>query len=83
MHPKKVDPKKMQKSLDRLFSIYKDISSTADEIMKNRCPYKNAKSRCTALFKCQNQKFVSSEDLPVCTGSDKLDYRSAWESSVN
>ena len=83
MHPKKNNSEKMKESLDRLFSIYKDISFNADEVMKNRCPYKNAKSRCTALFKCQNQKFVNQEDLPVCTGSDKLDYRSAWESSVN
>ena len=58
MHQKKINSEKMKESLERLFSIYKDISFNADEIMKKRCPYKNAKSRCTALFKCQNQKFV-------------------------
>ena len=34
MHPKKINSEKMKESLDRLFSIYKDISSNADEVMK-------------------------------------------------
>ena len=32
MHPKKINSEKMKESLDRLFSIYKDISFNADSI---------------------------------------------------
>jgi len=82
MHNQKVDKEKIKKSLERLYSIYSEMSYVADKVMQSRCPYKNAKSRCTALFNCRNQSIVKSGDLPVCTGSDKLDYRSAWESSA-
>ena len=51
----------------------------ADEIFKSRCPYKNAKSRCTAKFECKNQHHIKKfGENPVCTGSDLLDYRPAW-----
>lgn len=71
--------KNLEKSLTRLFDIYKDISFNADEISKYRCPYKNAKSKCTANFQCKNQYFQNDEqELAICTGSDKLDYRPAW-----
>ena len=77
---KKIDVEKAKKSLENLFSIYKEISFNADEISKKRCPYKNAQSRCTANFNCKNQHYTQKkEELPVCTGSDLLDYRSAWE----
>ena len=75
-----VDVDKARKSLENLYLLYKDMSFTADEISKKRCPYKNAQSRCTANFKCRNQYFSKNkQDLAVCTGSDLLDYRSAWE----
>tara|TARA_B110000438_G_scaffold257782_1_gene266097 strand:+ start:1598 stop:1873 length:276 start_codon:yes stop_codon:yes gene_type:complete len=71
--------KKLEKSLTRLYDIYKDISFNADEISKYRCPYKNAQSKCTANFQCRNQYFQKNDkELAICTGSDKLDYRSAW-----
>tara|TARA_B100000902_G_C27282087_1_gene902354 strand:+ start:513 stop:779 length:267 start_codon:yes stop_codon:yes gene_type:complete len=77
-----LDKDKAVKSLDKLFEIFKDISSNADEVFKNRCPYKNAKSRCTAKFECKNQHNIKKfGESPVCTGSDRLDYRPAWISN--
>ena len=74
------DVNKAKKSLDTLFGIFADISNNADELLKSRCPYKNAKSRCTAKFECKNQHYVNQFGaLTVCTGSDFLDYRSAWQ----
>lgn len=76
----KVDKEQYQKSLDTLYEIFKSISDTTTEVSQRRCPYKNARSRCTALFSCRNQLFTKApDDLPVCAGSDKLDYRGAWE----
>lgn len=75
-----VDRERLKDSLGRLFDIYRGIAETADEVTKSRCPYKDARSRCTASFGCRNQYFTKDPSaLPVCTGSDKLDYRSAWE----
>ncbi len=65
--------------MERLFAIYSDISDRADEVMKSRCPYKDARSRCTAQFECRNQFFTkNATEKPVCAGSDRIDYRSAW-----
>ena len=76
----RVDPERLKDSLNRLFEIYRGISETADEVTRSRCPYKDARSRCTANFGCRNQYFTKDPSAPpVCTGSDKLDYRSAWE----
>ena len=74
------DSARLRESMARLFDIYRDISEKADEVIAHRCPYKNAQSRCTASFGCRNQYFTKvPRDLPICTGSDKLDYRSAWD----
>ena len=74
------DKKNLQNSLDKLYEIFQDISYHADELSKHRCPYKDAMSKCTANFYCQNQKYVKKEDdAPFCAGSDKLDYRPAWK----
>ena len=64
---------KYQTSIKRLESIYKDINTTVTEVSKWRCPYKNVQDLCTANFGCRNN------DEGKCIGSDKLDYRSAWE----
>tara|TARA_B110000438_G_scaffold166991_1_gene159705 strand:+ start:5304 stop:5579 length:276 start_codon:yes stop_codon:yes gene_type:complete len=72
--------KNLENSLNRIYDIFKDISFNADEISKYRCPYKNAKNKCTANFKCRNQYFQKNKkELAICIGSDKLDYRSAWK----
>ena len=76
----RVDGEKARASLDRLYTIYRDIAATADEVMQTRCPYKNADDRCTANFGCRNQdRSVPDGELFICTGSDDLDYRGAWE----
>jgi hypothetical protein len=75
-----IDPDQAKSSLDRLFEIYKDIAATADEVMESRCPYKDAKGLCNAKFSCRNQFFPNDPtSLPVCSGSDSIDYREAWE----
>ena len=74
------DKERFQLSMARLWEIYKDIGEAANEVSTWRCPYKNAQDRCTAKFGCRNQSFTNVPDeLAVCTGSDKLDYRIAWE----
>ena len=74
-----VDPEKFRASMERLFEIYQAISSKADDVMKSRCPYKDARSRCTAAFDCRNQFFTKDPSAkPVCAGSDLIDYRPAW-----
>lgn len=76
----KVDPERFRASMERLFQIYSDISGKADEVMQSRCPYKDARSRCTAQFDCRNQFFTKNPmDKPICAGSDRIDYRSAWQ----
>ncbi len=73
------DAERYAASMDRLFSIYSEISDRADIVMESRCPYKDARSRCTARFECRNQFFTKDpSQKPVCAGSDRIDYRSAW-----
>ena len=74
------DKEGLQRSLSRLWEIYRDINETVNEVSRWRCPYKNKDDRCTARFGCRNQLYADGPDqLALCTGSDKLDYRSAWE----
>ena len=55
------------------------VETKADEVNQYRCPYKNAKNICTATFKCLNQHFIEDNaNEPICTGSEKLDYRPSW-----
>jgi hypothetical protein len=76
----RVDKEKLQQSLNRLWEIYQDINDTVNDVSLWRCPYKNKDDRCTARFGCRNQSYVDGRDqLALCTGSDKLDYRTAWE----
>jgi hypothetical protein len=78
----KIDKEKYGKSLERLNEIFKGISETVTEVSTWRCPYKNAEDRCTAQFGCRNQnRDVPAGQLYICTSSDNLDYRSAWETS--
>ena len=74
-----VDKEKLQDSLDRLFEIYREIGQVADQVSTWRCPYKDRNDRCTARFACRNQTKTAGDELPLCTGSDKLNYRDAWE----
>ncbi len=76
---KSADPDRLRASMSRLMDIYSDISETAATPGQTRCPYKDAKSRCTAKFPCRNQYFKVVGEKAICTGSDEIDYRSAWE----
>ena len=78
--PQPVDKERYRASLDRLYDIFADISDTVTQVSKTRCPYVNVETRCTANFGCRNQdRSVPAGELYVCTGSDDLDYRSAWK----
>jgi hypothetical protein len=75
-----VDRQGLKASLSRLWDIYKDMSDVASEVSTWRCPYKDRLDRCTAGFGCRNQLRTDIlGELPMCTGSDSLDYRGAWE----
>jgi uncharacterized 2Fe-2S/4Fe-4S cluster protein (DUF4445 family) len=70
-----------QKRLDRLTGIFSDIVIQADQQSLERCPYKNMRDECTAMFGCRNQRKKLSKGAKVllCVGDGKLDYRTAWE----
>ena len=75
-----VDKARHRASIAVLEDIFAGISEKATEVSQYRCPYKNAQDRCTANFGCRNQdRGVKAGEAYPCTGSDKLDYRSAWE----
>ena len=74
------DREKLKASLSRLWDIYKDMGTVANQVSTWRCPYKDRHDRCTAGFGCRNQQRTGvAGELPLCTGSDNLDYRNAWE----
>jgi hypothetical protein len=78
----RVDPERYRRSLERLTEIFRGISETVNVVSTYRCPYKNARDRCTAQFGCRNQdRSVNPGELYLCTGDDNLDYRSAWETA--
>ena len=75
-----VDIARYRASIIRLHDIFKEMSDTTPVVSTWRCPYKNVRDRCTAKFGCRNQHRTGvSGELPICTGSDNLDYRGAWE----
>lgn len=75
-----VDKGRYEASIARLEAIFQVISDTANQVSTWRCPYKNAQNRCTAGFRCRNQsKTDIQNNMSLCTGSDDLDYRAAWE----
>ena len=80
--PAPVDPAAIAASFERLSGILTDMMDTVVEASRHRCPYKNRLDRCTAQFGCRNQRRPTEPGgLKVCGGDDKLDYRSAWETS--
>ena len=73
-----VDKERVRASMARLQEILKGIGETTNQVSTWRCPYKNTQDLCTANFGCRNQSCPpNSDELPVCLGSDHLDYRSA------
>ena len=79
-HPN-LDVEAARKSMTRMANIFADIAKHAEDSSLTRCPYKDARSRCTAKFGCRNQHFTKNPlNPPICTAKDgDLDYRSAWE----
>ena len=75
-----IDIDRYRKSMARLESIFRSINDTANEVSTRRCPYANAQDRCTAGFGCRNQDRTNgTTELPLCTGTSDLNYRSAWQ----
>ena len=76
-----LDVEAARKSMARMADIFRDIAQHAEDSTLKRCPYKNAQSRCTAKFGCDNQHFTKNPyQPPACTARDgDLDYRSAWQ----
>ena len=80
--PARVDPAAVQASFDRLSSILGAMMVTVADISTRRCPYKDKTDHCTAKFGCRNQRRPNKpDDLKVCGGDDRLDYRSSWETT--
>ena len=75
----RADADRLRASMSRLMDIYAGISETAAAPGQTRCPYKDARARCTARFPCRNQFYKVVGEKAICTGSDDLDYRLAWE----
>ena len=75
-----VDRARYEASIARLHSIFEGMSQTTNEVSTWRCPYKSVENRCTAAFGCRNQDHtVPDGEAFICTGSDDLDYRLAWD----
>jgi len=77
-----VTPEAVQARFDRLTAILTEMVGTADGQARHRCPYKDRNDRCTARFGCRNQRRIPDEpEARRCAGDDRLDYRSAWETT--
>ncbi len=78
----RIDEQEYWKRLEQISDLFSRMIHHAGELSNVRCPYKNRFDECTAKFGCRNQgKPPAKGGLLVCTGDDKLDYRSAWESA--
>ena len=79
---RKIDEREYRERLEQITDLFSRMIQRAGELSTERCPYKNRLDQCTAKFGCRNQgKPPTKGGLLVCTGDDKLDYRSAWESA--
>ena len=79
---RKIDEREYRQRLEQITDLFSRMIQRAGELSTERCPYKNRLDQCTAKFGCRNQgKPPAKGGLLVCTGDDKLDYRSAWESA--
>ena len=76
----KISQEGYQQRLDRLTEIFSDIVSHADVQATQRCPYRDARDRCTAAFSCGNQIPAADKGEPATCGHDgTFDYSDAWE----
>lgn len=84
--PGPIDPAVVEASFGRLSAILGEMMLTVADLSSQRCPYRDRLDRCTAKFGCRNQRppaeaEAEADDRRMCGGDDKLDYRSAWETS--
>jgi hypothetical protein len=80
--PRAVDPERARASYERLSAIFLEMMPTVSAVTRRRCPYKDRLDRCTAQFGCRNQRRPDEPGgLRRCGGDDRLDYRSAWDTT--
>lgn len=78
----KLDPKEIQKRMDRISEMFTDMVSHAETVSQTRCPYRDRHDHCTAEFRCRNQQRPDTDEAPiVCGHNGEFDYSSAWESN--
>lgn len=77
-----IDPAAIRASYDRMLMVLVNIMATVGVVSTHRCPYRDRADRCTAQFGCRNQRPAATEGGGRdCGGDDRLDNRSAWEST--
>ena len=69
-----------EERLDRIAALFADIVVHAEASSRTRCPYRDRRDLCTALFRCRNQLSSGADGRPACGHDGTFDYRSAWES---
>lgn len=74
------DRRAFQERLDRIAALFTDIVARAEVSSRTRCPYRNRRDLCTALFRCRNQLPAGGGGRLACGHDGTFDYRSAWES---
>ena len=79
----KIDPKEIQKRMDRIAHMFEDMVTHADKVSRSRCPYRNRVDHCTAAFRCRNQKIPKDpgNDSILCLHDGAFDYSNAWENN--
>ena len=83
--PEPIDPREIRRRLDRISDIFAGMVGHAERVSRVRCPYRDRLDRCTALFRCRNQRADSAGDDPevlLCGHDGALDYRTAWETDA-
>ena len=76
----KTEDERYQERLARLTDILSDIAGHAQDVSKERCPYKSKPGLCTAKFSCRNQlPALEVGGSFVCSHDGTFDYRNAWE----
>jgi hypothetical protein len=77
----KIDKEAYQQRLDRITELFASMVQKADQLSRERCPYRDRHDRCTAMFSCRNQRpGPEGEALDNCGHDGNFDYRVAWES---
>ena len=81
--PEPIDPQEIRKRLVRISEIFAGVVGHAERVSRERCPYRDRLDRCTALFRCRNQRADSADpEVLLCGHDGELDYRTAWETDA-